>query len=109
MNCEKNENSWAKDQTGPASTRDLNTDFHGLKGLKGFLPGRLHPFFFKNPENPLNPWKSVFKWKSDVVCAFGWAPRTRDFWGEAFQIKPPIPPVRKLALAFNWKQFFPPG
>ncbi|MGN1273510.1 MAG: hypothetical protein ACI4UF_02870, partial [Thermoguttaceae bacterium] len=31
----------AKHQIGPASTRDLNTDFHGFKGLIGFFLKRL--------------------------------------------------------------------
>jgi hypothetical protein len=39
----------AKDHISPASTRDLNTDFHGLKGFKGFFQERFYSFFFKNP------------------------------------------------------------
>ncbi|MBQ6106880.1 MAG: hypothetical protein IJK97_01615, partial [Thermoguttaceae bacterium] len=37
----------AKPEISPASTLDLNTDFHGLKRLKGFSLERFQPISLK--------------------------------------------------------------
>ncbi|MBQ6109055.1 MAG: hypothetical protein IJK97_12660 [Thermoguttaceae bacterium] len=42
-------------------TPDLNTDFHGLKGFKGFFQEDFKLFSLKIRANLFNPWKSVFK------------------------------------------------